>query len=82
VGIVIQDPIHFKQQFIDFRRRGIIPNTISICIQMNDKYIFIYSDEGRLIRPLIYYEDNQVVIYDKEPIKWSNLVKTKIKYTK
>jgi DNA-directed RNA polymerase II subunit RPB2 len=79
VGIVIQDPIHFKQQFIDFRRRGIIPNTISICIQMNDKYIFIYSDEGRLIRPLIYYEDNQVVIYDKEPIKWSNLVKTKNK---
>ena len=77
VGIIMEDPVYFKNKFIEYRRRGIIPYSISISIQMNDKFIFIYSDEGRLIRPLMYYEDFNLIVNNKENIKWSRLIKTK-----
>jgi len=77
VGIINEDPIEFKNKFIDYRRRGIIPYSISISIQINDKYVFIYSDEGRLIRPLMYYENEELIINQNDKLKWSRLVKTK-----
>jgi len=77
VGMINQDAIEFKDSFIDYRRRGIIPYSISICIQINDKQVFIYSDEGRLIRPLMYYENLTLITNEEEPIKWSKLIKTK-----
>ena len=77
IGMILEDPVEFKNKFIVYRRKGIIPYSISISIQMNDKYIFIYSDEGRLIRPLMYYENLKLIINDKENLKWSRLIKTK-----
>jgi DNA-directed RNA polymerase II subunit RPB2 len=53
---MVTEPIEFKLRMIAARRIGIIPETVSISFQTKSNIIYIYSDEGRLIRPLLYYE--------------------------
>ena len=50
-------PESFKQTFLNARRLNLIPQYISISFNIQDKYIFIYCDEGRLLRPLLYFSD-------------------------
>jgi DNA-directed RNA polymerase II subunit RPB2 len=57
IGIV-KDPLKFKSEFIFSRRIGMFPTSISISFQIKSNIIYIYSDEGRLIRPILYYDKN------------------------
>ena len=59
IGVVL-DPIEFKHYFIKSRRLGLIPSTISISYQAKSNIIYIYGDEGRLIRPVLFYDKNKI----------------------
>jgi DNA-directed RNA polymerase II subunit RPB2 len=63
VGIV-KNPLGFKNEFIFSRRIGLFPSYISIAFQIKSNIIYIYSDEGRLVRPILYY-DNDGISYAK-----------------
>jgi DNA-directed RNA polymerase II subunit RPB2 len=56
---LIENPIKFKNIFITNRRLGIIPNTISFSFHIRSKTIQIFSDGGRLIRPLFYFDESK-----------------------
>ena len=55
---VTNSPFLFKKTFLNARRLNLIPSYISISFNIKDRYIFIYCDEGRLLRPLLYFSDN------------------------
>jgi DNA-directed RNA polymerase II subunit RPB2 len=76
LGIIINED-SFVSEFILNRRHGNIPYSISIYQNRKDKSIIINSDEGRLIRPLIYVGDNYSNLGDKYSIdkkSWINLL--------
>ena len=58
-----QSPFLFKKLFLHARRMNYIPIYISFAFEIRDNYIFINSDEGRLMRPLLYFEDNGKLMY-------------------
>ena len=51
-------PYMFRKLFIMARRCNYIPPFVSLLFEVKDNYIFIQSDEGRLLRPILYFEDN------------------------
>ena len=54
------DPLVFKTLFLLARRCNYIPIYVSISFEYRDNYIFIYCDEGRLLRPLLYIQNNSL----------------------
>jgi len=55
IGIV-DDPIHTVTLLKMYRRAGLIPTYTSISFNYNHDEIFIYTDAGRLCRPVYYIE--------------------------
>jgi len=53
---VTNDPLRFKELFLLARRCNYIPIYVSISFEYRDNHIFIYCDEGRLMRPLLYIQ--------------------------
>jgi len=49
-------PFLFKNIFLRARRLNYIPIYVSLSFDIQDNYIFIYSDEGRLMRPVLYFD--------------------------
>jgi len=75
---LVYDPINFKERVIKARRSGFIPETVSISYQSKSNIIYVYSDEGRLTRPLLYFEDGKLSYEDYDDKlngKWKELVK-------
>jgi DNA-directed RNA polymerase II subunit RPB2 len=56
-------PFLFKNLFLRARRLNYIPIYISLSFDIQDNYIFIYSDEGRLIRPVLYFDYDGTLSY-------------------
>lgn len=55
----VEDPIHMVRILKLNRRNGIIPIYTSVSFRIQNKEIFIYSDAGRLIRPIYYVDKNR-----------------------
>ena len=53
---VIDDPEVIVQSLKHYRRLALIPTFTSIAWQKEDKTIFIYTDSGRLCRPVFYID--------------------------
>lgn len=51
---VVEDPYHCVNYVKLFRRNGLLPLTMSILFDIQQNTIQIYSDEGRLTRPIFY----------------------------
>ena len=62
IGIT-NHPFLFQKMFLQARRMNYIPIYISFSFESRDKYIFIYCDEGRLLRPVLYMEQNGLLQY-------------------
>jgi DNA-directed RNA polymerase II subunit RPB2 len=74
----VEDPLHMVHILKLNRRNGIIPIYTSISFRIQNKELFIYSDAGRLIRP-IYYVDKNRPSYSRKGIaeaikNWETLV--------
>jgi len=77
IGNVV-DPLKTTSMLKLYRRNGIIPAYTSISFRIQNKEIFIYTDAGRLIRP-IYYTFNRRPSFEKREIttmlqNWDNMV--------
>jgi len=55
---VLSEPIQQVEKFKLFRRNGLLPIYFSISFDIKQNTIFIYTDAGRLTRP-IFYKDNE-----------------------
>ena len=64
VGI-IDDPIELVNKMKLYRRNGIVPVYNSISFDYKQKVVYIYTDAGRLTRP-IYYIENEKISFDKK----------------
>lgn len=66
---------HFK----DHRRLGLIPHYVSISFEIALNTVFIYTDGGRMCRPIFYAEDRsgfsfERIVHRKERLSWNQLV--------
>ena len=66
VGI-ITNPVEVIDILKKYRRIGLIPVYTSITWSINDEIIYIYTDSGRLCRPVFYIE-NLIPSYNKDKI--------------
>ena len=65
---VIDMPIELVDRFKLYRRNGIIPAYTSIAFNYKYNDIYIYTDGGRLSRPIYYIEDGKCS-YNRKEIK-------------
>jgi DNA-directed RNA polymerase II subunit RPB2 len=64
---VIDNPIELVNKMRLYRRNGIISVHTSIAFHFESNEIYIYTDAGRLIRP-IYYIENQIPSYKRKDV--------------
>jgi DNA-directed RNA polymerase II subunit RPB2 len=57
---VIDKPLELVKMMKLYRRNGIIPTFISISFNYQSNEIHIYTDAGRLTRPIYYIEDGNI----------------------
>ena len=65
---VIDNPIEIVKTMKLFRRNGIFPPHMSISFDFKREEIHIYTDSGRLTRP-IYYIENQKVSFERNDVE-------------
>jgi DNA-directed RNA polymerase II subunit RPB2 len=65
---VVDTPIEIVNLLRLYRRNGIIPIYTSISFNYEKNIIYIYTDAGRLSRPIYYIDDNKVS-YDRKEVK-------------
>ena len=64
----VDDPIGIVNALKLYRRNGIIPTYTSISFDYPRNEVYIYTDAGRLTRP-IYYIDDEKFSYDRKEVK-------------
>ena len=74
---MIKDPYELKKSFRESRLLGLIPSEVSFSFDILSNRIEIYSDEGRLTRPLLYFQGQKISYADIDffPLKWKQLIK-------
>jgi DNA-directed RNA polymerase II subunit RPB2 len=73
----VKKPMEALEKMKLFRRNGLIPIYISVSFDIKQDTIFIYTDAGRLTRPIFYIEsDGQKLSFSRyDPsLKWEQLV--------
>ena len=75
---VTSDPIGLVKNLKLFRRNGILPVYTSISFDIEHNEVTIYTDSGRLTRPIYYIEDKKVSYDRKEVI--DNLLTGKLSW--
>jgi DNA-directed RNA polymerase II subunit RPB2 len=80
-----EDPFQMVNYIKLFRRNGLLPIYISVSFDITQNTILIYTDEGRLTRPIFYKDDSGKFFFeqennnikhkiDNEEFSWINLV--------
>ena len=64
----VDDPIGIVNALKLYRRNGIIPTYTSISFDYQHNEVYVYTDAGRLTRP-IYYIDDEKFSYDRKEVK-------------
>lgn len=54
----VLNPMELVERFKIYRRNGLIPLFISICFESQSNAISIFTDEGRLCRPIFYFDQD------------------------
>ena len=74
---VLDNPIETVNTLKLFRRNGIIPVYTSISFSYESNIIYIYTDSGRLTRPIFYrdsnMEENKRIVYTKISYNHGNI---------
>lgn len=81
---VINEPEEVVDKFLLFRRNALIPIYTSICFDKKLNTIFIYTDAGRICRPIFYkdketnkfpFENKHVIeLISKNEFSWFDLI--------
>ena len=77
---IVKDPYKLKKSFRESRLIGLIPSIVSFSFDILSNRVEIYSDEGRLTRPLLYFEEQHISYKDIniDKINWNQLVKGRV----
>lgn len=79
---IIEKPIEYTKKMKLYRRNALLPIYLSITFNISRNILYLYSDSGRLSRPLFYVDDNKLS-YDNSKIlkkleeydfKWNELI--------
>jgi DNA-directed RNA polymerase II subunit RPB2 len=54
----IDEPFHMVNKMKLYRRNGLLPTYTSVSFSYEQNEIYIYTDAGRLLRPIYYVEDD------------------------
>ena len=75
------NPYEFTQKMREYRRKGLISHEMTITYYEKDNKIYIYTDNGRALRPLIIVEDGMPLLNDDHIekisygyLKWDDLL--------
>ena len=79
---VTEKPLELVNIVKYYRRINQIPYSISITFNIADRSIYIYTDSGRLLRPIFYIEDGKLSIQEtktidrllKDKLTWNDIV--------
>jgi DNA-directed RNA polymerase II subunit RPB2 len=81
---LIQDPIELVKKFKLCRRNGLIPLFTSINFNISEKEIQIYTDAGRLTRPIYYIDElsnkpsfnrkHIIELFESGKISWEEII--------
>ena len=72
---VLDNPVQIVNDMKLLRRNGIIPVFTSICFDYKHNEIYIYTDAGRLTRPIYYIDDGKISYNRKELLDLLNVGK-------
>jgi DNA-directed RNA polymerase II subunit RPB2 len=75
----VDDAFVAVSKFKLFRRNGLIPQYVSISFDIRQNTVFIFTDGGRVCRPVFYYDDlTKKMSFEtdalKEDFKWNDLL--------
>lgn len=78
-----EDPLELVKIVKYYRRINQIPYSISITFNISEKSIYIYTDSGRLLRPIYYMDDGKLSIQEskvidklmKNNLSWNDILK-------
>ena len=73
---VTEQPHNLCFQIRKSRKIGVLPYDVSINYNTVEDEINIFSDEGRLIRPVLTVKDQALEVLPTDDLSWNNLVKT------
>jgi len=84
---VVEDPIEVVKLLKLYRRNGIIPTFTSIRFEYSKNEIYIFTDSGRLTRPIYYIDEDEkhnkkisykrehiVKLLNEEKVTWNKIV--------
>ena len=66
---MVENAIKCTDKLKLYRRNGLIPIYTSISLNINNNTIFLYTDSGRVCRPLFYADDNKLSFERKNIMK-------------
>lgn len=69
-----EDPYAFVDELRDWRTNGRLSPFISIIYDRYDNEVHIFSDEGRMIRPVFKVQDGQLLVKNAPSNEWDFLV--------
>jgi DNA-directed RNA polymerase II subunit RPB2 len=65
----VDNPIECVEKIVLYRRNGLIPIYTSVTFKINENIVYIFTDGGRLCRPIFYVKDNELFKKDFGEIK-------------
>jgi len=77
----IEDPKHTVDTLVICRRTGILPSTTSISWNIAENTIYIYTDAGRLQRPVFYVKPDRTLSYSYDRLaSWTKMTQGDVKH--
>ena len=79
----VDNPIECVEKMVLHRRNGLIPIYTSVTFKINENIVYIFTDGGRLCRPIFYVKDNELFkdgffgnkeLYVEGKLSWNNLI--------
>ena len=84
---VVEDPVEVVKMLKLYRRNGIIPTFTSIRFEYSKNEIYIFTDSGRLTRPIYYVDEDEkhhkkasykrehvIKLLNEEKVSWNKVV--------
>lgn len=74
---MVEDPDDFVEEVKMFRDSDLLDKDISVIYDGIDEEVRIFSDEGRLLRPLFSVEERRLTATEEDGADWDDLVQNK-----
>uniref|UniRef100_A0A6C0CZ54 DNA-directed RNA polymerase n=1 Tax=viral metagenome TaxID=1070528 RepID=A0A6C0CZ54_9ZZZZ len=72
---IAENQAKFIEEINLYKKSNLIPTDVSISYDKMDEEINIYSDEGRMLRPVFTVNGDKLHINENDGIEWNDLVK-------